>query len=181
MNQFRLLQHINIIQALKHNWSWTSQSFFKKLFSKQLEKYIFGIFFNWKLNHSMTRQKKVGIWFYMFFFVHIPLLYQISTYTSLYTRIFNFSHSHYFHIPYVYQNSHIPTTYQSFLHIPAVYQSVKTPFFVFCRGQTFSWRIWSYFLDTSACISMTVCKEQDRCKTCHAACYKPYKKYHANL
>ncbi len=102
------------------------------------------------------------------FFVHITLIYQISTYTSLYTRIFNFSHSCDFHISFVYQISHIPTTSQIFLHIPSVYRSVKTPFLFFCRGQTFSWKYWSYFLDTSECISIIVCKEQDRYKAFHA-------------
>ncbi len=46
------------------------------------------------------------------FFVHIPPIYQISTYTGLYTRIFDFSHFCDFPIPFVYQNNHIPT------HIP---------------------------------------------------------------
>ncbi len=86
------------------------------------------LFFHCLLEHG---KKKVGIQFHTAFFVHILLLYQISTYTSLYTRIFSFSHSYDFHIPLIYQNIHIPTTYQNLLHIPAVYQSVKIPFLFF--------------------------------------------------
>ncbi len=67
------------------------------------------------LSWFWSQQKKVGIWFYTAFFVHIPLIYQISTYTSLYTRIFNFSHICDFHIPFVYQNSYTSSTYQIFL------------------------------------------------------------------
>ncbi len=74
------------------------------------------------------------------FFVHILLLYQISTYTSLCTRIFNLSHFCDFLIPFVYQNSHIPTTYQSFYCILIC----ENPFFVFCHSQTFSWRYYKF-------------------------------------
>ncbi len=104
-------------------------------------------------NTISQQQKKVCIWFYTAFFVHIPLLYQNSTYTSLYTRIFNFSHSSNFHIPFVYQNSHIPTTYQKILHIPTVYQSLKTPFLFFATVRhyllgdiTIFWIIVHYFI-----------------------------------
>ncbi len=109
--------------------------------------------------HSTTAKKgkKIGIQFYTaFFLVHIPLLYQISTHASFYTRFFNFSHSCDFHIPFLHQNCHIATSYQNFLHIPAVYQSVKAPSFVFCHDQTFSWRYWSSILDTSECVSMII-------------------------
>ncbi len=84
---------------------------------------------NYKYIHS---KKKSSVYdFKRLFFVHIPLVYQSSTYTSLYTKIFNFSHFCDFHIPFLYQNCHIPTIYQNLLHIPAVYQSVKTSFLVF--------------------------------------------------
>ncbi len=78
-----------------------------------------------------SNEKRSVYNFIQLFFVHIPLIYQISMYTSLYTKIFKFSHSRDFHIPFLYQNFHIPTTYQNLLHIPAEYQSVKIPFLVF--------------------------------------------------
>ncbi len=53
------------------------------------------------------------------------------TYTSLYTRIFNFSHFHDFHIPSVYQNSHISTTFQKFCYVPVLYQAFSATFLFF--------------------------------------------------
>ncbi len=49
----------------------------------------------------------------------------------VYTRIFNFCHVRDFHIPLLYQNCHIPTTYQNFSHIPAVYPNPWKPLFWF--------------------------------------------------
>ncbi len=84
----------------------------------------------------------------MAFFVHIPFIYQISTYTSFYTRTFDFSHFCDFHIPFVYQNSHVPTHTPEFLTYTCCIPIWLTSFFVFCCGQTFSWRYLLFFLDT---------------------------------
>ncbi len=125
-----------------------------KIFLYPILKITLETYLSWWLWFWRSQAKK-GLYTTLYDFFCITHVYQISTCTSLYTRIGNFSHFCDFHIPFVYQNSHILTTYQNFWHIPAVYQSVKTSFFIFCYGQTFSWRYFSCFLDTSADIPST--------------------------
>ncbi len=92
------------------------------------------------LGHSQ-QQKKVGIPFQMAYFVQMPLIYQISTYTSLYTRIFDFSHFCAFHIMFVYQNSYT-NPHTRIFDIYLLYTNLgKLPFLFFAMVRHFLWDI----------------------------------------
>ncbi len=68
----------------------------------------------WEVVGKLHTAKKGWYTILNSFFVHILLMYQISTYNSLYTKIFNFSRFCDFHTPSEYLNSYIPTIYQYF-------------------------------------------------------------------
>ncbi len=86
--------------------------------------------------------------FQMAFFVHILLIYQISTYAGLYTRSFDFSHFCDFQIPFVNHNSHILNHTPEFLTYTCCISIWENFLFCFCHGKTFSLRYLLFFLDT---------------------------------
>ncbi len=103
---------------------------------------IFGIFYLllhfWILRDERSNMAKKGHCMTSYaFFSWMTHVYQIFTYTGLYTRIFSFRYFCDFHMPFVYQNSYIPTTYQYFWCIPIVYRIEKLPFLFYAAVRHF--------------------------------------------
>ncbi len=86
--------------------------------------------FGWGLHRSSCSNGKMA------FFIH--LLYARFQFIAVWIPKFSILvHFCDFYKPFVYQNSHLLTTYQNFRCIPAVYQSEKTPCFVFAMNRLF--------------------------------------------